>query len=75
MSRRSRPRIPAAAPLDPRGERRVELMLEAAIAEFSSKGWRNARLGDIVARSRVGGLLGPASESSPATAATAAANQ
>ena len=55
MSRRSRPRIPATAPLDPRGERRVELMLEAAIAEFSSKGWRNARLGDIVARS--GGSL------------------
>ncbi|TWI07223.1 TetR family transcriptional regulator [Lysobacter ruishenii] len=26
-------------------------MLEAAVAEFSAKGWRNARLGDIVARS------------------------
>lgn len=38
-------------PLDPRGERRAELMLAAAVEEFTAKGWRNARLSDIVARS------------------------
>ena len=55
MSRKPRSTALPATPLDSRGEKRAELMLEAAIAEFSSKGWRNARLGDIVARS--GGSL------------------
>lgn len=45
-----KPRSPSAS-LDSRGERRAERMLEEAVIEFTTKGWRHARLGDIVARS------------------------
>lgn len=43
--------VVSGAPMDSRGERRAQLMLDAAVAEFTAKGWRNTRLGDIVARS------------------------
>ena len=51
MSAQRNKSLVSAGPLDPRGERRAERMLDAAVAEFTAKGWRNTRLDDIVARS------------------------
>lgn len=51
MSNSKNPSPTPGTSLDPRGERRAELMLDAAVAEFTVKGWRNTRLEDIVARS------------------------
>ncbi len=51
MPRKQTPSVISETAMDPRGERRAELMLDAAVAEFFDKGWRNARVSDIVARS------------------------
>ncbi len=45
------PSATSGTPMDSRGERRAERMLDAAVAEFTINGWRNTRLGDVVARS------------------------